>query len=284
MAQFTNQASITYNGITSNSNIVTGEVTQVINIWKDAVVDSYRSGDILTYVVSLQNSGSSAFTDLTLTDNLGAYTFDDTTLVPLTYTGDPVLYYINGILQTTPSVTAGPPLVITNLSVPAGLSSVLIYRVRVNSYAPLSSDSTIDNTVTLSGGGISNAITATETVTPNSDASLTITKAVNPTTVVENGQIIYTFTITNTGSTAADESADLVISDTFDPILSNISVTLNGSSWPMSSNYTYNSDIGAFATVEGRVTVPAATYSQDETTGEWSVTPGVTTLTVTGTI
>ena len=34
MAQFTNQASVSYNGITVNSNIVTGEVTQVLSVWK----------------------------------------------------------------------------------------------------------------------------------------------------------------------------------------------------------------------------------------------------------
>ena len=31
-------------------------------------------------------------------------------------------------------------------------------------------------------------------------------------------------------------------------------------------------------------TVPAATYSQNQTTGVWTTTPGVTTLTVTGTV
>ena len=30
MAQFTNQATMTYRGITTNSNLVTGEITQVL--------------------------------------------------------------------------------------------------------------------------------------------------------------------------------------------------------------------------------------------------------------
>ena len=41
---------------------------------------------------------------------------------------------------------------------------------------------------------------------------------------------------------------------------------------------------GTFATQEGQITVPAATFTQDATTGEWTVTPGAGTLTVTGTI
>ena len=39
-----------------------------------------------------------------------------------------------------------------------------------------------------------------------------------------------------------------------------------------------------FCDVGGQITVPAATFTQDATTGEWTVTPGAGTLTVTGTI
>lgn len=42
MAQFTNQASISYNGVTANSNIVTGEITQVLTASKTSVSGSYR--------------------------------------------------------------------------------------------------------------------------------------------------------------------------------------------------------------------------------------------------
>ena len=37
-------------------------------------------------------------------------------------------------------------------------------------------------------------------------------------------------------------------------------------------------------TVAGQITVPAATYTQDPTTGVWTITPGVSILTVTGTV
>ena len=50
------------------------------------------------------------------------------------------------------------------------------------------------------------------------------------------------------------------------------------------ANYSYNAATGTFATQEGQITVPAATFTQDATTGEWTVTPGAGTLTVTGTI
>ena len=45
MAQFTNQASISYNGLTANSNIVTGEIKRVLSVSKTSVSGSYRRGD-----------------------------------------------------------------------------------------------------------------------------------------------------------------------------------------------------------------------------------------------
>ena len=48
--------------------------------------------------------------------------------------------------------------------------------------------------------------------------------------------------------------------------------------------YTYNETTGRFATLPGRITVPAATFAQDTETGAWVVTPGVTQLVVTGTV
>lgn len=69
----------------------------------------YGQNDRVTYVVSIVNSGNTAMTGLTVADDLGAYAFGTDTLVPLTYVADTVRYYSNGILQTTPAVTAGPP-------------------------------------------------------------------------------------------------------------------------------------------------------------------------------
>lgn len=284
MAQFTNQATLSYNGLTANSNIVTGTITQVLELRKAATPQTYRPGDILTYVVTIRNSGAAAFTGLTVTDTLGAYGFGSGTVTPLTFTGDPVLYDSNGVPQPAPAVTAGPPLVISGLSVPAGGSITLVYRAMVNSYAPLGAAATLTNTATLTGSGLTAPLTAQETVTMAQGPALTILKALNPTTVVENGQVTYTFTLENAGSEAADAAAGIVLSDTFTPPLSDLSVTLNGSAWPAAGNYTYNAATGAFATVAGQLTVPAAAYTQNAATGLWSLTPGVTTVTVTGTL
>lgn len=284
MATFTNQATLLYNGITANSNIVTGEVVQLLTLWKDSSVDSYQYGDIITYVISIQNTGTTPFDGLTLTDNLGAYEFGGTTRVPLTYTGDPVLYYLNGVRQSAPSVTAGPPLVISGINVPAGQGAVIIYRTMANTFAPLVTGGEINNTVTMNGGGLSGPITATETVTFQPDAFLTITKSLSPQTVTENGQISYTLTIQNFGAEEVTAAANTIISDDFDPIINNLSVTANGNPLTPSVDYTYNTSSGQFTTIAGKITVPAATFPRDPVTGAYSIVPGVTTLVLTGTI
>lgn len=283
MAQFTNQATISYTGGEAASNIVTGEITQAIIMTKTAAEDCYRQGDILTYVVSIRNTGEAGFTGLTLTDNLGEYAFGEGALVPLSYTGL-VLYYVNGVLQPTPTVTEGPPFVIRGIDVPAGGSAVIVYRVRAGETAPLGEEAAITNRVTLTGGGLITPVEAEEALGACTGAALSIVKALNPTSVTESGRLTYTFTISNNGVTAADAAAGIVFSDTFDPKLSDITVTLNGEVWPAAGNYTYNAATGEFSTVAGKITVPAATFMQNPATGTWSITPGVTVLEISGTI
>ncbi|MBE6884296.1 MAG: hypothetical protein E7487_06790 [Ruminococcaceae bacterium] len=283
MATFTNQATLSYNGVATNSNIVVGEIQEVLAITKTALVNSYFTNDTITYVVSVVNSGTTAFTTLTLTDDLGEYTQDERTLVPLTYIADSLKYYINGVLQPTPTVSAGAPLTVSGISVPAGGNALIIYEVKVNQYAPLAASGSITNEAELSGGGLTAAIGDTETVTAGESVELTIAKALSPSRVPENGQVTYTFTITNTGNTAVPFGSDIVLSDIFDPVLTITSVTFDGVAWSEPANYTYNEATGEFATVSGQITVPAASYTQDEN-GAWIVEPGVSTLVVVGTI
>ena len=47
--------------------------------------------------------------------------------------------------------------------------------------------------------------------------------------------------------------------------------------------FTYDAATGAFATVAGKLTVPEATFTQNAD-GSWTVTPGQSILTVTGTV
>lgn len=283
MARFTNQAQLRYGNAIANSNIAVGEILEVLSATKTAVRKNYGRNDTITYLVSVVNAGNTAFTGLTLTDNLGAYVYDTQTLVPLRYIDGTVKYYSNGTLQAAPAVTAGPPLVISGLTVPANGSILIAYETDVNEYAPLDVEAEIVNTATIRGTGIT-PVTVQETVSAGSEPILTITKSISPVPVTENGTLTYTFLIQNTGNIAVEEAAASVVTDQFNPILSNLVVTFNGTAWAETTNYIYNEDTGLFSTVPGQITVPAATFAQDELTGAWNVTPGVSTLVITGTI
>ena len=261
MATFTNQATLTYNGTTTASNIVTGEILEVLSAQKNAVVDAYTAGDDITYVISILNTGQAPLTGLTLTDDLGAYTFGAQTLTPLTYANGSIRYYVNGVLQPAPTVTAQAPLTVTGLNVPAGGNAMLLYEANTNQYAPRTAGARINNTATISGAGVTNPVTAAEAVTAAERAALTINKAVSPRVVTENGALTYTFTIQNSGNTAVTPADNATVSDRFNPILSNLAVSLNGTPLTAATDYNYDQATGQFTLTPGRVTVPAATYT-----------------------
>lgn len=284
MAIFSNQATLTYNGNTANSNIVYGELLEVLSATKTSVETFYLPGNLVTYVVTLRNTGTTTLTGLTISDDLGGYPFGTGTLYPLTYDADSVLVFVNGVPQAAPAVTAGPPLGITGITVPAGGDTVIVYQARVNSFASPDAGGTIDNTVTITGGGLITPLTATETITAEAAPALTITKSISPAQVVDNQQITYTFLIQNTGSVPVVATDNAAITDTFDPILSDLAVTFNGTPWVQGTQYNYTPATGLFSTVPGQILVPAATFTQNPVTGAYTVTPGTATLTVTGTV
>ena len=278
MAIFTNQATLVYNGGSANSNIAVGEILEVLSADKTAVEGSYAPGELVTYVITIRNTGTAAFTGLTVTDDLGGGVN-----APLTYEAGTALYFVNGVLQAAPTVTAGPPLVFTGITVPGNGDAVLVYQARANGYASPQIEGTITNTVTITGGGLTAPVTATETVNAAIGPDLSITKTITPAQVADNGRVTYTFLIQNSGNEAIVATDNASVSDTFDPILTDLVVTFNGTVLAEGTGYTYNAATGQFDTVPGVITVPAATYTQDAT-GAYTTTPGIATLTVTGTI
>ena len=284
MAIFSNQATLTYNGTSTNSNIAYGEILEVLAATKTAVEGDYTPGGLVTYVVTLRNTGNVALNNLTLTDDLGGYDYLGTTVYPLTYEPGSVALFINGVPQAAPTVVAGPPMVISNLSIPAGGDLVLVYQARANAYANPAVGGTIENTVTITGDGLSAPVTASETVTAEENPQVTISKSIVPAQVMDNDRVTYTFVLQNAGNQPIVATDNAVITDTFDPILSDLVVTFDGAVWTQGVNYTYDQAAGLFATVAGQILVPAATYVQDPVTGAYSVNPGVATLVVTGTI
>ena len=74
-----------------------------------------------------------------------------------------------------------------------------------------------------------------------------------------------------------------MVADTFDPVLNDLTVTLNGTALT-SGQYSYAPATGEFSTTAGVITVPAASAFQDALTGVWTITPGTATLEISGTV
>ena len=279
---FTNKATLTYNGLSAFSNTVTGEIADNLIVTKATLTDGYTTGTEKTFVITMANAGETPLTGLTVSDDLGGYAFGEQTLTPLTYTGGSARYFVNGTQQGSVSVTAGPPLTFTGISVPAGGNATIIYKATANEYAPLGDGASLNNTATVTGTALMAPATATAKVNADNAPSLTLTKALNPSTVTAGGTLTYTFEIENSGD-AADATDEIVFNDVFDPALTALTVTLDGVALPGTA-YTYNTETGAFTINAGTITVPAASYSQDPVTGIWSTVPGTAILTVSGTV
>ena len=83
MAFFTNQAQLRYGKEVANSTITVGEIQEVLAVTKTAVKRTYRQDDTVTYIISIVNSGTTEYTGLTLTDDLGRYAFGEEERTPL---------------------------------------------------------------------------------------------------------------------------------------------------------------------------------------------------------
>lgn len=284
MANFYNQATLTFGGKVLNSNITEGALVSRIRLTKNAVSTDYGLGDGIVYALTLVNEDNIAKTNITLTDNLGAYTLEgsEQVFVPLTYVDGSVLYYQNGALQLAPTIVAGDTLTISGINIPAGGNVIILYEVRANSFAPLSAGSSIFNTVTTDDGGTCEELESTAQIPTRDEPILSIAKAICPEEVVCGDQVTYTFIVQNTGNTAVNPTDNLIVSDTFNPVLTNITVTLNGQELTEGAAYTYDEGTGVFTTLPGAIPVPAATFARNTETGVVTTTPGVAVITVTG--
>ena len=283
MAIIRNRATLTYNGSTVTSNEATGEIAEPLTATKSAFPETYETGDNVTYAVNLVNSGEADLTGISVTDDLGAYSVGGATVYPLSYVDGSAKVFVGGEIPQDPvSVDTTNGLVISGFTVPAGGSAAVVYTAQVTGYAPLGTGGAVTNTATADGAGIQ-PVEASATITNSPEPRLTIAKSIDPPTVRASGTVTYTLTVRNYGGTEAGAADSVVISDTLDPILSNLTASLGGTPMTPAADYTYDVTTGVFETVAGAVTVPAATFTQSGS-GEWIVIPGETVLTISGNV
>ena len=281
MATILNQANLTYTYGTTTatvaSNLAETEWNSALSAEKRALEDSYRAGSTLTFMISLQNGSAVPIENLTITDDLGAFTpaGASSPVVPLTFTGHATLYTDGTFSEELTPETVPEGVKFTIPEIPANTDALLVYQATVNSFAPLAVGSEITNTVSI---GDTEPLIASATVPVAQYADVTIEKEMTPNPITDGGTLSMTFTIENRGNV---EATDLSLTDDLPLSLSDLAVTVNGAP---STDFTLDASKFTLPSgTQGTLSVPAATFTQDET-GAICVNPGVLTIEVSGTV
>ena len=66
MAVFSNQATLTYNGNSTSSNIAYGEILDVLAASKTSIEGTYTPNGRITYAVTLRNTGNASLNEMVL--------------------------------------------------------------------------------------------------------------------------------------------------------------------------------------------------------------------------
>lgn len=282
----TNQATINYRfrnaAATAVSNTATTVLGAQVEISKNSLTEVYRPQQIITYIIGITNRGS-ALTDVGVVDDLGTYTENGNSYTPLTYIG-PAQLYINGAFNSviTPDVEEnGISFEIANI--PAGGNAQIVYQVRVNGFAGVEEGSEITNTAIVDCNCPCDVTDSdSHTIRAEGFADIRIIKSVCPNPVGCGEELTYVFDIYNYGNIPAN---NVVLTDRFEPALSDIAVSVNGVSIP-DEDFSYVNGVLTLpaAGSDYEITVPAATFERNDTTGEYEITPGQIQIIVTGII
>ncbi|WP_326819912.1 DUF7927 domain-containing protein [Streptosporangium sp. NBC_01756] len=263
---------VTFRVVDANGLADTRAATLVITvgplvITKTADASSAAPGGTVGYTVTVRNTGSSAFTGVTVNDAL-AGVLDDAT-------------YNGNASATAGSVSFATQTVTWTGNVAAGAVVTITYSVTVNS--PDTGNKVLTNVVTsptvgstCPAGGTDPRCTATVTV-----SGLSIVKAAGVSTATPGQTIGYTVTVTNngqtpyTGATFTDSFAGLLDDATYnaDAVATsgNLSYTSPGLTW------TGDLAVGASATITYSATVRnPATGNRTIANTISSATPGST--------
>lgn len=285
MADFFNQATLSYNGVVTNSNTTRGCIAEMLTVTKTAVLSEYTKGDVVSYVVNIVNAGETAYRNVKVKDNLGEYTDGEDKIIPLDYVDGSAKVFVNGVLQSGVDVYFENGLEISGVTLSCGVTTI-VYSARVNDFADIECGREIVNTAEVSGNGFS-AVYAESRIKASEKAVLSIEKSLSPINVTENGQVTYTFVIRNSGNSPVTASDDAVITDVFTPAIEIQSVMFNGEAWNENVNYRYtqsDDETAVFESILGELTVPAASCIRNPVTKTIVVESGISTLVIVGTI
>lgn len=286
--QISNAASLTFEygsqiGYASSNTAIT-TLRETISMSKTSLGSSYYLDEGIFYTIAINNNNNSEINNVKISDNLGSYfpnySISNTAFTPFTYVG-PANLYLGGTFysEIEPEIYTDK-VVFTIPSIPARSNALIIYKVSVNDRALLAPESEIVNTATLSLESILDPITASNTLTVANTADVKIIKHMCPDPVTRGEKITYSFSLYNYGNT---EAVNVVFSDTFSPAPSSITVAVNSENL-FFSDYSYINGtltIPAYGSTFS-LSIPPAEFVQNPVTGIVSISPGITTITVTG--
>ncbi len=243
--QINNSASTTYtivgdsnsNTITSNTLSINLEENSGMTLSKTASPTNFAVGSIITYTLTITNSGSSYYNGVRIIDNLG---------------GNRLAYVIGSARLTTSSTSyavtpiATNPLTFTLQQLAVGETMTLTYKAQVVFNLP-SSVNSITNSVegigyTASGTQVG---FASSTITRGQTSTVDIVKSASATDVVSNQNFVYYITISNAGSTEASVAnitdnlpSNFVVTSVTLKIGSGAETTLSSSDYTLSGSNT----------------------------------------------
>lgn len=293
MAEIRNQAKISFDystitGAEALSNIALAELRGPLVGGKNAVQTSYQLSKPIDYVLELTNNGATTLSGVRISDNLGRYTFpagSGSTVVPLSYVTGTAYYLLDGLYQNTIAPATTDPLAFNVGNLASGSTVTICFKATLTQYAPLAVGSTIRNTTTFTATGIAEPVTDTHTITVGEYADVTIFKAMTPNPVMDNGTITYTFTLTNSGNSDAE---NIELDDKFTPIPSLTSARVGTFAVDLATDVIFDAATGDFSLRShdsgAPIVLPAASIAQSPTTGVVTVTPSTIAITIIATI
>lgn len=282
-----NQASVQYDYAgsqtpsTANSNTTTTTLLDEYSLLatKDALTGSFRPGENVAYVFRVVNNGRGDLYNVTVTDDMGGAPGG---AAALTYLAGSARAYINcgAAVSLTPTTTGGSMQFTLPNPLTPGSCAVIVYMTRVNGALSTAVNS-ITNTAAVSANGgsatgqVVNAVEPSATITREAFANLSIYKMADKANVVSGDALTYTFTLTNTGT---EEANNVILTDDFPAnfTVNTVSVTTNG--------VTVNYPASEYDVENNRITLPNATGTAISVPGSTNAGPGITTITIVGTV
>jgi large repetitive protein len=168
---------------------VTTVLTPALTIVKTANATAAVPGQVISYTITITNSGQTPYTGATVTDSF-AQMVDDAA-----YNGDAA--------TTSGSLAYSSPVLTWTGNLAPGASAVITYTVTVNN--PDTGDKLVINTVTSNATGSTcppgSTAPACRVSIPVLTPALTITKTASTTTATPGSTVSYTITVADTGQT-----------------------------------------------------------------------------------